>query len=263
MSFEPTPPSWRLPQGVNASLWQYAHTRRLADDEDALFENHPLFEADSRALDARFVERGPLVDLGCGTGRHALRFARRGFPVAAVELSQALLGKVGEKSCGERVDLLRVRANLCDLRCFRDASFAYALLMFSTLGMIRGRDARAQALAEAFRILRPGGQLALHAHNFWLNLRDPQGCVWLLGQLIPALRQSPSLGDRRMTYRGIPRMEVHLYQWGELRSERERAGLCIEEVLAIDRVHARPMAMPWLFPGLRAGGWIVFLRRPE
>src|SRR3954453_3793974 len=60
MSFEPTPPSWRLPQGVNASLWQYAHTQRLADDEDALFQNHPLFEADSQALDARFAEPGPL-----------------------------------------------------------------------------------------------------------------------------------------------------------------------------------------------------------
>jgi SAM-dependent methyltransferase len=248
---------------VNASLWQYAHTRRLADEEDAFFENHPLFEADSRALDARFVERGPLVDLGCGTGRHALRFAARGFPVAAVDLSPALLGKVGEKAWRERVDVLRVRANLCDLRCFPDASFAYALLMFSTLGMIRGREARAQALAETCRILRPGGRLALHAHNLWLNLRDPQGCVWLLSQVIPALRRSPDLGDRRMTYRGIPRMEVHLYRWGELKSELEGAGFRIEEVLAIDRVHARPIGMPWLFPAIRAGGWIVFLRRPE
>jgi SAM-dependent methyltransferase len=262
MSLEPIPPGWRLPRGVNASLWRYAHTRRLAEEEDAFFEDHPLFQADRLALDARFLEPGPLIDLGCGTGRHALRFAARGFPVTAVELSHPMLQRVGEKALAEKVDLLRVRANLCDLGCFPDMTFAYALLMFSTLGMIRGREARSRALAECFRILRPGGRLALHAHNLWLNLRDSQGCVWLLGQMIEAIRRSPGIGDRRMTYRGIPKMEVHLYRWGELASEVEDAGFRIDEVLPIDRVHAQLIGAPWLLPKLRAGGWIVFMTRP-
>src|SRR5262245_59868682 len=82
------PPTWRLPDGVNAALWEYVHNPRLAEEEDDYFAGHPLFRADAGALDARFVEPGPLVDLGCGTGRHALRFARRGFPVVAVDLSR-------------------------------------------------------------------------------------------------------------------------------------------------------------------------------
>ena len=88
MSLETHPPAWRLPEGVNASLWQYTHTPRLAEDEDEYFRGHPCSRPMPGALDARFIEPGPLVDLGCGTGRHALRFARRGFPVVAVELSQ-------------------------------------------------------------------------------------------------------------------------------------------------------------------------------
>ncbi|MEJ7639888.1 MAG: class I SAM-dependent methyltransferase, partial [Singulisphaera sp.] len=75
MIHDEVPPSWRLPEGVNASLWKYAHTPRLAEDEDAYFTGHTLFRADAEAVDARFVEPGPLVDLGCGAGRHALRFA--------------------------------------------------------------------------------------------------------------------------------------------------------------------------------------------
>lgn len=262
MSDAPLPPAWRLPEGVNASLWHYAHAARLADEEDVYFADHPLFAADAQALDARFTVPGPLVDLGCGTGRHALRFAQRGFPVAAVDLSRAMLRKVGEKAQREGLSLLRVEANLCRLSAFPDGMFAYALSMFSTLGMIRGRPARRRALAETYRILRPGGRLALHAHNLWLNLRDPQGRSWLRQRLLRILLGREDAGDRRMTYRGIPNMEVHLYRWGELQRELTGAGFVIDEVLPIDEVYAQPIAAPWLAHTVRAGGWLVFAHRP-
>jgi SAM-dependent methyltransferase len=256
------PPPWRLPEGVNASLWQYAHTPRLADEEDTYFQDHPLLQADAEALDARFVAPGPLADLGCGTGRLALRFARRGFPVVAVDLSFAMLRAVLGKARAEGLKVLGVRANLCRLGALPDRSFVYALMMFSTLGMIRGVRPRRAALAEAFRLLQPGGRLALHAHNLWLNLRDPQGRRWLLGQLGKLLVGADDAADRRMTYRGIPNLEVHLYRWSELRRDLRRAGFRIEEVLPIDEVHARPVTLAWLGHGFRAGGWIVFARRP-
>jgi len=40
MTESPVPPTWKLPRGVNASLWQYAHTPRLADEEDGYFDGH-------------------------------------------------------------------------------------------------------------------------------------------------------------------------------------------------------------------------------
>jgi SAM-dependent methyltransferase len=258
----PVPPSWRLPEGVNASLWQYAHTPRLAEEEAEYFRGHALFEADARALEARFVEPGPLIDLGCGTGRHALGFARRGFPVVAVDLARPMLELVRAQAGAERLPLLAVEANLCRLEGLRSESFAYALSMFSTLGMIRGAPARRRALREAFRLLRPGGRLALHAHNLWLNLGDPQGRRWLLGQAWKRLRSATDLGDRTMTYRGIAGMQVHLYRWAELRRELHASGFRIDEVVPIDAVSSRPIAAPWLLHPLRAGGWLVFARRP-
>jgi SAM-dependent methyltransferase len=264
MGLDQIPPAWKLPEGVNASLWEYTQSRRLADEEDAYFRDHPLFEADAEALDARFRVPGRLVDLGCGTGRNALRFARRGFPVVAVELSQPMLARVADRAqaAGVGGSLLGVRANLCRLDALADGSFAYALSMFSTLGMIRGAGPRRKALAEAYRILEPGGRLALHAHNLYLNLRDPQGRMWLLGQAFKAALRRPDAGDRRMLYRGIPNMEVHLYRWRELRGDLARAGFVIDEVLCIDAVRSRLIAAPWFLPGLRSGGWIVFARRP-
>ncbi len=256
------PPAWHLPEGVDPALWRYAHTARLATEEDAYFEGHPLFRADAEALDARFVEPGPLVDLGCGAGRHSARFARRGFPVVAVDLSAAMLREAAGKARRDGSKLECVQANLCRLGCLPEGSFAYALSMFSTLGMIRGARARRQALAEAYRVLEPGGRLALHAHNVWLNLRDAQGRSWLLGQAWRKLLGRPGIGDRRMLYRGIDGMEVHLFSWHELASDLRSVGFRIDEVLPIDAVAARPIAAPWLAHGLRAGGWIVFASRP-
>jgi SAM-dependent methyltransferase len=252
-----------MPQGVDAPLWHYAHTPRLADDEDEYFRGHPLFEADARALDERLTEPGPLIDLGCGAGRLALRFARKGFPVAAVDLSHAMLARVRAKAGAEGLSVATVQANLCQLSAFPDRTFRYAIAMFSTIGMIRGADARRRALAEAHRVLAPGGLLAMHAHNLWLNLFDPQGRRWLAGQTVRAARGGTGLGDRRMTYRGIPDLEVHLYRWKELAADLRGAGFAIEEALALDAVTALPIAWPRLLPSLRAGGWIVLARRNE
>lgn len=261
MSAFRTPPAWRLPEGVDPPLWQYTHTPRLAAEEDAYFSEHPLFRVDTRVLDERFTAPGRLVDLGCGAGRHAVRFASRGFTVAAVDLSRSMLEVAGQKASAAGVRILRVEANLCRLGCFPDEMFDYALSMFSTLGMIRGREARRRALGEFCRILRPGGRLALHAHNIWLNLRDRQGRAWLVKHAFRAVLRRDELGERRMTYRGIPGMRVHLYRWGELRRALRRAGFRIDEVLPLDEVTAEPIQWPRILHNVRAGGWIVFASR--
>lgn len=40
---------------------------------------------------AQLVERGPVLDLACGSGRHAIYFAERGFEVVAVDKSDQRL----------------------------------------------------------------------------------------------------------------------------------------------------------------------------
>jgi SAM-dependent methyltransferase len=262
MSIHRVPPSWRLPEGVNIPLWEYFHTPRLAVEEDAYFAGHPLFEIDARLVDERFVTPGRLIDLGCGAGRHSIRFAARGFDVVSVDLSGSMLDTVNRKALAQGLELLTLQTSVCRLACFPADTFDYALSMFSTLGMIRGSPARRKALREAFRLLRPGGRLALHVHNLWLNLRDPQGRTWLLRQFTRTLVARSELGDRRMTYRGIAGMEVHLYRWGELKRELHAAGFAIDEVVPLEDVTYQPIAHPWLLQSIRAGGWLVFARKP-
>ena len=263
MTFEP-PPAWQLPDGVDAPLWRYAHTPRLALEEDTYFTGHPLFARDTQILDERFTTPGALIDLGCGAGRHAIRFASRGFTVTAVDLSRSMLERVAAKAraAGRAGSVSCLQANLCHLESVPAATFDYAISMFSTLGMIRGAEARRRALREACRVLRPGGRLALHAHNLWLNLHNPQGRRWLMRHLAQRWLGRGDLGGRRMTYRGVAGMEVHLYRWRELVRDLKSAGLRIDEAIPLDAVRASTITAPWFLPQVRAGGWIIFASRP-
>jgi SAM-dependent methyltransferase len=56
---------------------------------------------------AEAAERGPILDLACGRGRHALPLAERGLPVVALDRDAGLLAE------------LRARARALPLRCLR------------------------------------------------------------------------------------------------------------------------------------------------
>ena len=91
----PTPPTWQLPLGVDAALWDYVHDEALARRYDESLRDSSLLACD---LDFALAELagpgrpvGRIVDLGCGTGRASLAFAARGFPVTAVDLSEPML----------------------------------------------------------------------------------------------------------------------------------------------------------------------------
>ena len=256
-----TPPEWSLPDGVDRALWSYTHEQRLAEEEAAYFVGHPLLAADvPRVLEA--LEPASMVaDLGCGTGRAAIALARAGHGVVAVDLARPMLERVARDARAERLAVLPVEANVCDLRGLASGPFDAVLLLFSTLGMIRGRGARRRALAEAACLTRPGGRLILHAHNLWHNLRNPAGRRWLIAHMPSILFGSERAGDRPMTYRGIPNLIVHQYRQGELRADLASAGWQVTFLMPLDAAtaelvpHGRPLAR-WT-----CGGWLLHGRR--
>ena len=256
-----TVPPWRLPVGVSRSLWQYAHSDLVAEEYDKYFALNRLFDFDEQLLAKHFVRPGRLVDLGCGTGRLLAAFARRGFRTIGVDLSAKMLRIVGEKAELENLRIDRVQANIVELGCLRSGSADYVISMFSTLGMIHGRENRQRALAHARRLLKPDGRFAVHVHNVWFNLYDPQGRWWLLGSLFRSLLPGAApLGDKVFFYRGIPNMYLHVFRRRELVRELRLAGLEPIEVVPLDAARHGRLAYPWFLGDFRANGWIAVCR---
>ncbi len=73
-----------------------------------------------------------VLDLGCGTGGHAIELARRGYDVAGVDRSPAMLAHAREKAAAAHVAL---GLQLGDLReCELGRAFDAVILMFAVLG---------------------------------------------------------------------------------------------------------------------------------
>jgi SAM-dependent methyltransferase len=120
---------------------------------------------------------GPVLELGCGTGRVSIPMGRAGIDVVGLDLSGAMLEKararVGRAHLAGRVTLVRAdmrhlpfapaatpdrRSRLASTptRAFAMVAAPYGVLQ----SLVRERDLAA-TLAEVHRVLRPGGTFGL------------------------------------------------------------------------------------------------------
>ncbi|MBX9653059.1 class I SAM-dependent methyltransferase [bacterium] len=255
-------PDWQLPEGVDRPLWEYLQSPPIANDYDTFFADTRLMRLDREFLLQRFHKPGRMVDLGCGTGRLVVSFAERGFDVTGVDLSDNMLRVCDQKRKDLALSFRLEKANICDLSSLESETFDYSICMFSTLGMVVGVENRAAALREIHRITKPGGLFALHLHNKWFNVFDPQGRRWLLSDLFRRWRGDVDHGDKvQASYRGIPNLRLHLFTPSEIKRMLISSGFRLMELFPISTDQSRELQKSWIFPGIRSNGWLILAQR--
>jgi SAM-dependent methyltransferase len=256
---ESPPPDWQMPPGVNRGLWDYLQDPAVARNYDAGLTGVSLLDVDLRFVEEHCPQPGRLLDLGCGTGRLLVPFAKRGYGVLGVDLSEEMLALARAKT-GGAVSLLR--ATIAELNGLRDHCFDYVACLFSTLGMVLGEANRLQVVAHGFRLLRPGGCFVLHVHNRWFNIWNAPGRAWLLQDIRRRLTGAES-GDRVMpVHQGVAGLTLHLFTRGEARRLLTEAGFRIREMRPVSlRANGR-LKWPWWFGRLRTYGYLIAAERP-
>ena len=224
--------------------------------------------------------RGPVLELGCGTGRVSLPLTRAGVMLVGIDRSARMLARADRRakslrhrrSVGARGRLYLVRGDIRALP-FASRKFAMVLAPYGVLqSLLRDRDLGA-TLKSVASVLRPGGSFGIDLVPDVPNWREYSNRVQLRGRaagsvhltLIESVRQDRLHRLTTFEQRYIERRGRHTTEHRfdltfrtlsvrEITSRLERAGFVVDAVLGDYR------GRRW---DERAEVWIILARKQD
>lgn len=183
---------------------------------DAAYAVHPALGPDVQFYRSLAREAaGPVLELGCGTGRTLLPIAADGIPCTGVDASQAMLNALRAKQPPRTLRLACATMQSFDLGADRFTLIFSAFRAFQHLYTVEDQLA---CLARVRRHLAPGGLLAFDVFNPRLSriglLEEPE---------FEELR-FPHEGDEIVRYTSLTRDLGRQVQHVRMRYERRRGG---------------------------------------
>jgi SAM-dependent methyltransferase len=199
---------------------------------------------------------GPVLELGCGTGRVLVPVARTGVALVGVDRSAPMLARARRRirRLGGTSRVTLVRGDIRTLPFARPGSFALVIAPYGILqSLTREADLRA-TLESVAQVVRPGGTFALDLvpdlpawkeYRRRLSLRGPRGSGQAQAShlsLIESVRQDPkrklTIFDQEYIERRDGRITRHTFSLTfrtlsvpQMVRRVERAGFRIEAIL--------------------------------
>jgi SAM-dependent methyltransferase len=130
---------------------------------------------------------GVLLDLACGTGRHAAELASRGYSVVGYDLSVAVLARAGDEAQarGQKLNLLQGDMREMGFEDMFDGVLCWA----SSFGYFDD-EKNADVARRIHRALRRGGQLLIDVVNRDFCAPRQPNLVWFEGESCVAIDET-------------------------------------------------------------------------
>ena len=107
--------------------------------------------------------RGPMLELACGTGRHAIEFGRLGYDVVATDYSEDMLAQAKARSHREGSGAAFQQADMREVN-LAGQRFDTAVCLFDSIGYVQTNDAVREVLLGVWEHLNAGG---LFVFEYW------------------------------------------------------------------------------------------------
>jgi SAM-dependent methyltransferase len=150
-----------------------APTRWFEDEDFWMEQRHLMFHKNRlrfsflearKVINLAMVPPGAaLLDLCCGLGRHAIEFAKQGFRVTGVDITQSYLDFARDKALASNIELELINADILVFN--KPASFDLIVNLFNSFGYFEKHADNVQVLQHCFASLKPGGKLLMELYS--------------------------------------------------------------------------------------------------
>lgn len=132
----------------------FTNYARTYDNE--VYVHGTLGEADFIENEIEHNKKKAILDIGCGTGRHAIELARRGYTVTGIDLSEAQLARAREKAAAAKVNVEFIQKDARDFK-FTEGFDLAIMLCEGGFSLMETDAMNFRILENAAAALKPGG----------------------------------------------------------------------------------------------------------
>jgi len=247
------------------SSWETFFDAHAPIYENNVFTKNTVQEVDFLLDELRLPSGASILDVGCGTGRHSIELADRGYAVTGLDLSSEMLARAAEAAKARKVHVEWVRSNAArfTLPQKHDAAICLCEGAFGLLG--RSDDPIGQPLSilcNVSRSLKPQAMVVFTVLNAAAMIRKFQNNDVAEGRFDPLTMVESSECPPR---EGLPAVPVRerafvptelsllfrlagltvLSMWGGTAGNWGRRSLDLDEIeiMIVARKTAEPMAV--------------------
>lgn len=230
-------------QQVNEkTVLSYFETSKVLDQYEEAARKLGLWISEELVLRKTFPDQScKLLELGCGVGRISFSLWMLGYEnLTATDVSNKMIKRAlriqAERRC-------QIEFSQEDATClsFSPSSFEGVIFGFNGLMQIPYRENRKKAMAECYRVLRPGGKFVFTAHDRsnpkWRKFWENEKKKWRAGLEDKALIE---FGDR---YGETPdgKLFIHVPDVSSIRKDLKEVGFSVERDVLRSKLADEPI----------------------